>query len=1426
MDIENHGRLKSFCSLERSIRQTMRLLPSILLLLIQHLAFSQIDQYKLYNISSDEGLFSNNVQCLYRDSFGFLWIASWDGLTRWDGHQYRKYVHQDKDPGSISQNIVYCVFEDSQRRLWIGSIGGLDLYHRETDSFERKKIRTDRERIPLNAITEDRKGQLWLGTSDGLCCYNPVTEKMIWHWESTHPDSLSENVIFAMVQDKHDNLWIGTFNHGVAKYSMASGKFQRFGHEEGNPATVCSNKIETLLADHEGNVWVGSFDKGVTKLSGEGKVLKQYGSPRASEGTENSVLCLYEDRMHTIWLGKSNELVQYFSKNKNDFVSLEQPAYKKYHIQCTSLSAMCEDDFGNTWFGSYTNGLFYTNKDKNIFRHYYYNYLTLNQLHDDVVTCFYQQDKHKIWIGTKNGLNLFDPSTGTFKYYDKKNGLKSNYIHDIKQDKTGKLWIATWNGGLVQMDPRSGKIKNFTHEPDNQNSLIFNNIKSLVLQDSILWIGTHGEGLCVYDLRTGKFIHHRNNKQYPFNMQKPSWINHLFLDSQNRLWIGTYGGLFMYDQKEMHVFEHTSDTNSLSNHDVNMIAEDPQGGIWIATEAGGVNKYLSETNNFQRFLYHKLPLVIKGLLFDQTGRLWLSGNEGLRCIDPATGVIEHYDESDGLQSNSFFLKSIMKDSSGNLYVGGINGFNTFHPSAILHETKPSVFYFTDLYIFDQVQKPGVAASPLRRQLSYADELKLSFEQSFFTVHFTLVDFYSSAKTRFSYKLEGLHDEWISLGTERKISFTELPPGHYSLKVKYSLRDGSWKEADLPLNIVISPPWWNSGWFRILLFGFVGLCLALLYSARIRSIKRRNEVLEQEVEERTKELSERNSDLQESNEEIKQQNEKLEIYTVEVVRQSEKILQQQEFILSQNETLAKLVDKLTLSDETKNLFFTILAHDLKGPVNAIESLTSMLADNLSNLTPAEVKEFSRHIQKSSTTTRELLYNLLDWARTQTNYLDYLPVDINVYDLVVRNIAVLEQLYRQKEILVVCRVDREHSVFADSNMLDTALRNLLSNAIKFTPEKGSIYIDSILDGTKVEIKVTDTGIGIDEEEFRNLFQLDKRFSKKGTRGESGTGLGLIIVKEFVEINKGTISVESTGPAGTTFVIKLPRAEAEIPAQLEFQTNLIHYEEKAWENELTEAEMKQVKGNRILLVEDNLAMRNHLKYMLASIFEIIEAANGAEALKIAPDMQPMVVITDMVMPVMDGLEFCRTLKNNPETSHIPVIILTSHDNEESELSGYYAGADIYLTKPVRKEVLLQVILNILKGRELFREKLLAIPEELSAQAGLNPLDNEFLEKINAFIETHIANQELDVNQLVRHLGMSRSVLYSKFKAITGQGVNEYIRMIKLRKSTELLIKGSLTVNEIADAVGFNSASYFIRCFVKAYGCTPGEFGERRKK
>lgn len=1392
------------------------------------LANAQQLNYNFYNYSAVNGLPTNDYQCIYQDSYGFLWLASYDGLFRWDGYSFKKYYHDERNPGSLNGNIVYAIFEDSHRRLWIGTIGGLNLYDRARDEFIQCTVGQKDEKIPVNAILEDRRHQLWLGTSMGLCRYDYNRRTSTWF-----PGQKDENVIFCMAIDTADNIWVGTFNEGIRKFTQATRVFQNFRNVKGNRQSLSSNKIKSILVDDKNNIWAGTSDRGITVLNDRGEVLRQYDNfPGAEPITQNNINCLYEDQNQTIWIGLQRGPLYYIRKGSLTLKALAETACNNNHEQLSSISSIREDSFGNTWFASAEYGLFYTNKNKNTFRNYLQDPNIIKGLKTTVITCFHEDKNGKIWIGTNGGGFLkFSPLKDSFTLFNTPAlKLSSNAINDIKEDDNGKLWMATWGGGIIRFDPVSLQVKNFLHDPSNNNSLIYNDAKAVLPDSNMVWVGTHGEGLAAYDKINDRFIHYQNNSFFPFQMHDPAWINDLFKDSRKRLWISTYNGLFVFDGKKLYHFQHSPDSSSISSNSVNMVIEDNSGKIWVISEFGGLDQYDEKNKKFIRFTgKYNLPETMKAIVADRNDRLWISSNQGIVVFDQQQHKVKTYDAADGLPGNTFFQKAVLKAKNGTLYFGGPQGFSAFNPDSLKPVRVPSYFYFTDLYIYDKLQQPGKKASPLKEVLSFTDKLTLTQKQSFFSIGFAAIDLYAPAKTQYAYMLEGLHNQWINLKTERKVSFTNLDPGNYILKVRYTDANGEWRVAKKSLDIIILPPWWKTWWFKLLIVLLLASSIVTLFYLRVASIKRRNKALKAEVEKRTGELNEANLFLTEQNDEIKLQKERLEESNEEIRRQSGKILDQQQYIITQNQALESTVKQLEKLNNTKDLFFSILAHDLKNPVAALIDISDFLKHNFGRMDIKTSREYLDSIYKSSTAVHELLINLLNWSRTQSHQIEYSPVDCSVRELVEKNARLLGGQFHNKNIRLTLHIDASHRVYADYNMVDTVLRNIISNSVKFTEPGGTVEITSIAEEDHFTLQISDTGVGMSSEQIGKLFRIDKANISAGTAGERGTGLGLVITKEFLQINKGGIRVESRPGKGSVFFIRLPKSTwVANSTTASANAVLADLSPDLWEA-LPIDQLIKVRGKKILIVDDNRELRDYLKLILSGIFEIFEAENGGEGLKIALETQPAVIITDFLMPVMNGLQFCKAIKSTTATSHIPVIFLTGQWEDNKQASGYEAGADAYLTKPVKRELLLQLILNFMKSgekiREKIRDRILNDEPSYPEDTAISKLDEEFLNQLIGLIEADMKEAAIDTRSLCRKMAISRTVLYTKVKILTGQTVHEFIKSIQLKKSLKLLQEGRLTINQVAFEVGFSSHSYFDKCFIKQYGIGPREYINKKK-
>lgn len=1387
--------------------------------------FAQTDRHNFTNYSTENGLPTNSIQHVYSDSYGFLWLASFDGLFRWDGYSFKKYQHDEADPASLENNIVYSLYEDSYRRLWIATVDGLCLYDRRRDNFIRCVLDSSRK-VPVNSIAEDGRRQLWLGTSDGLCRYNYEKAKADWFRNEAEPD-----VIFCLTLDTENNLWIGTFNKGIKKFSPASRTFQTLPLTKSEQATLNGYRVRSLLTDHAGQIWMGTEDKGIVILNRNGQLQKQYSSlsgiPLGAQGTIN---CLYEDRSQTVWIGVRKDLLYCLKKGDEKPLPVDAKSLNNNHEKPASIAAVNEDRFGNTWFASSNSGLFQTNHHKNTFQNYLYGFSKTGTGSSGDVTCLYEDRNGLIWTGTNgDGVYRFDPA---------RNGLlrkeipgSSGIVTDIKGDKEGNLWIANWGSGVVRYNARTGEAEHFTHRPGDPNSLPFNDVKAVLPDDSLVWVGTHGEGLAAFDVKRSRFIHYRNNEVFPFAMHDPAWINHLFKDARKRLWISTYNGLFVFDGKKLRHFEHGSSVSSISSNSINMVTEDEEGNVWIATEAG-LDRYVERGQTFARYT-GKLPFpgAMKSLVFDKTGTLWMGSVNGLIAFDTRSERIKVYDKNDGLLSNSFFQKAALYSTAAALYFGSPKGLTVFRPAHLKPVVLPSYFYFTDLQIYTDREQQKGNNPPLERSLAFSDTVQLLPGQSYFSIGFETVNLYAPAKTRYGYRLEGLQEQWIE-ANDRKVFFMNLDPGRYALRVRYTDNNGEWQSAPKILTLIILPAWWQTWWFKILAVAIGVLGVIAFFYIRLFSVKRRNLFLKKEVQKRTRELSALNASLVEQNDKIRAQKEGLEVFNEEIQRQADKILNQQQHITAQNQVLETKVEELNALNETKDHFFSILAHDLKNPVFSLTEIADFIRDNFQKIDKRELRDYINGLHQSSQSVYELLVSLLNWSRTQMKNLQPAPVIVPLSGLVEKNKCLLQPQSGKKCIRIHSTVDSTHCVFADYDMIDAVIRNLMSNAIKFTDYNGEIRIDSTETNNTIVLSVTDNGTGMRPDQLERLFRIDKRSITAGTAGEKGTGLGLVISKEFVESNRGTISAESTPGKGSKFSVRLPSVN---PSQWEADAasaqNTIPpaaFTLPLWETISTEKLLK-IKGKKILIVDDNTEVRKYLRLIISDTFEIFEAANGKEALRLATEIVPAVIITDVLMPDVNGLELCQAVKGQTATSHIPVIVLTSRQDDSAQVAGYEAGADVYLTKPVKKEVLLQVVLNLLQNGERLRENIVATITDghpfPSDESKLTKPDEALLSKLVALIEENIAEPTLDARFLSKEMAVSRTVLYSKIKILTGQTVHEFIKSIRLRKSLTFLLAEELSISQIAFETGFNSHSYFAKCFTKQYGMGPREYVNKRK-
>jgi signal transduction histidine kinase/CheY-like chemotaxis protein/AraC-like DNA-binding protein len=864
------------------------------------------------------------------------------------------------------------------------------------------------------------------------------------------------------------------------------------------------------------------------------------------------------------------------------------------------------------------------------------------------------------------------------------------------------------------------------------------------------------------------------------------------------------------------VYKSLGTKNSLSNNSVSSVFEDDAYNLWIGTN-DGLNKLDHASNSITKFYTtNGLPSnLVTSITGDHRNNLWIATTRGLSRLNLATSQFKNYTIADGLQSNEFKQAKFLS-KTGQIYLGGVNGFNEFYPDHISSIAFDPPLLFTDFQIFNQevaVAQGDKDKSPLKASIAYENEITLNYKQSVITVDFASLNYVNKEKKQYSYILEGFDKQWHNLGLKNNVTYTNLDPGGYTLRVKGLNNDGVYSNKVAVLIINVTPPFWKTWWFyTCLVLAFAGSIVFIFYR-RVATIRMRNRILAAEVEKRTLEL--------------KLQNVKLEEYNREVLHKSDQILDQQKQIVDQNQELEKTINELEISNKTKDRFFSILAHDLRNPIAAISGISENLKKQLPTLNKTALSKYITHINTSASSVLDLLVNLLEWARTQNQTLNCFPAHLSLYDLVIKNEQLLEQQMRNKNIYFKMDIDTAHIIYADKDMTDTVIRNILGNCIKFTPAYGQIWIEAEELENEIRIIFHDTGIGMTEEQIENIFSIEKQILSVGSAGEKGTGLGLMITKEFVEANNGSITINSLVNEGSTFIIRLPKGNPALSPALP----VIHGEvpgtpENYFQDVFADSKVAKIKGKRILFVDDNKEIRAYLRLMLAPAFDILEEENGEDGIKTAIRSQPDLIISDMIMPVMSGLDLCKAIKNNELTSHIPIILLTSQTNQESQLSGYEAGADAYLMKPMSQPILFQVIYNLIMTQIRTRSKFASSDDVYPDEATYNKTDKDFLDKVIAYIEANLADTDLDSRRIGEITNMSRTVLYAKFKMLTGQGVHDFIRSIRVKKGLQLLLEGKYNINQISYEVGFNTPSYFSKSFIKQFGIPPKEYINKLQK
>ena len=1333
-------------------------------------AFPLSNRLTFYSLDTQQGLSNNIVKTIEQDSLGFIWIGTSDGLNRYDGADFKIYRRENS---MLSNNYIQDVSLNEAGEIILATDGGLNIYNQRTEKFDLLNNYNPYLRQSINSYEDLGDGTYAVGAyNQGLLIYEGFEEKLYYGQGDQNTNGLASVKVSCMTKQK-ETLWVGSFDNGLDKFDLKSHKITHIPLKINNETVA---QINTLFVDSHNNLWIGT-SQGLIGLLNSGEQINITEGKNSQRLSNDQILAIEEDNLGKLWVGTYKGGLNVFdidaiTKDKKDFNVIKYtPKENGTSVYNASINALKKDRNGFMWIGTNA-GVNFVDPSGEPIKLIKNNLMGGQKLVHNRINGMFESQNGKVYLATDGGgIDTYSPETGLFNHgvMSKKNGLTTDHINTIFEDSNANIWIGTYQGGLNRYNT---KTKNWQYYLKGENK-DGSDVRCLFqAKNGNVWVGTNRGGLFKYDDNANTFNYSSDLDKISSRMD----IRAIDEDSHGVLWMATYGnGIIRFNPKTGDVKSfYNGNLEGLTNNVVFCIKVLNDDSIVAGLKYGGVIHFNDDDETALNYTEANglSNNTVNSIVVHDYETIFLGTYKGITKYNYKKGEVESLNSFNNIQKSEYNIGATFKSKSGHIYFRDNKGLNVFKPEQLKVSAPKNNIIIKNFKLFDNDVpiKPEEPKSLLTESILFTEKIQLNHDQTNFSLDFTNLNYPFASNTNYSYSLEGYDNHWIDLKNSTRINFSNLTPGDYTLKIKAQNQGNPAIFKDLKITIL--PPIWKT------IPAFILYIVVFIF-----------------------------------------------LFWISLNYYAERIKLQNSLVFEQKQR--QLENEL---NEERIRFYTGFSHELKTPLTLILApLETLLEETVHK----QHRKSLKLIKRNADNLLQFINKLLEFRKSEKGLS---KLHINQYNLtknLANWLASYDPLLKKKSIeLVITMPQTPLRVYCDLEKIQVIPKNLVSNAIKYSPKGEKIYVELTQDEQQLILKVSDNGSGIKAQDLNNIFEW--YYQSNTSLKKDGSGIGLALSKRFAELHKGTLEVTSKEGKGSVFTLYIPKDESLLDEYLtdnnyplddkkliehQINTNNLNVEKREVKNILASPENKR---KLILLIDDNPDILEFLDSTLAQEYDLIHAEDGEEGIEKAINYIPDLIISDIMMPVKSGIDLCNFIKNKKETSHIPIILLSAKSNFEMIETGYTEGADDYMLKPFNVQVLKARVTNLIENRvkllQRFAESNLS--EEDNDQKRLLDLEKEFLSEFHKIVFDNMQQGIKTVEVVSEKIGMSRSSLYRKIKAITGQNINEYIRNIKIEHAAYLIKKEKFTISQAAYEVGFGDAKYFRKIFKEKYGKPPSAF------